>query len=179
MKIIRAETAEHIKEIRHLFREYEKLLGVDLSFQAFEEELAELPGKYAPPDGTLILAMDGQESVGCVALRKLEDHVCEMKRLFIKEQYRGKGLGRVLAERIIHEAVKQGYSLMRLDTLDRLKEAMRLYESLSFKRIKPYYLNPLPGVVYWELELTRTERADKGIHTCGDSVAKYQRGERV
>ncbi|RLB22545.1 MAG: GNAT family N-acetyltransferase [Deltaproteobacteria bacterium] len=153
MKIIRAETAEHIEGIRRLFREYERFLGVDLCFQAFEEELAGLPGKYAPPDGALLVAMEGQELAGCVALRRLEQGVCEMKRLFVKEQYRGKGIGRALAKGIIEEAARLGYSLMRLDTLDWLKEAMRLYESLGFRKTEPYYTNPLPGVVYWELEI--------------------------
>ncbi|NIO03850.1 MAG: GNAT family N-acetyltransferase [Proteobacteria bacterium] len=153
MKIIRAQTPTQIEEVRRLFREYEDFLGVDLCFQGFEEELAGLPGKYAPPDGAILIATDGHEVAGCVALRKLEAKVCEMKRLFVRSQYKGQGLGRILAERIIDEASQLGYSFMWLDTFARLKEAMRLYESLGFKRRKAYYQNPLPGVVYLELEL--------------------------
>ena len=151
--ITRAQSPDQIDEVRRLFREYERFLGVDLCFQSFEEELAGLPGKYGPPDGVLLMAMDGRQSAGCVALRKVEDGVCEMKRLYLKPQYRGQGLGRRLAERIVGEAVALGYRVMRLDTLDKLKEAMGLYEAMGFRRRDPYYGNPLPGVVYWELEL--------------------------
>ncbi len=153
MKIIRAQAPGEIEEVRRLFREYENFLGVDLCFQSFEEELAGLPGKYAPPDGALLMAIDGQKVAGCVALRRLAAGVCEMKRLFVRPEYRGQGLGRMLAERIIDEAEQLGYPLMWLDSLARLKEAMGLYESLGFKRRKPYYHNPLPGVVYLELEM--------------------------
>ncbi len=153
MKIIRAQAPGEIEEVRRLFREYENFLGVDLCFQSFEEELAGLPGKYAPPDGALLMAIDGQKVAGCVALRRLAAGVCEMKRLFVRPEYRGQGVGRMLAERIIDEAEQLGYPLMWLDSLARLKEAMGLYESLGFKRRKPYYHNPLPGVVYLELEM--------------------------
>ncbi len=159
MKVIRAQTPTQIEEVRRLFREYETFLGVDLCFQNFEEELAGLPGKYAPPRGAILIATDGHEVAGCVALRKLEAEVCEMKRLFVRPEYKGQGLGRILAERIIDEATQLGYSLMWLDTLARLKEAMRLYESLGFRRRKPYYHNPLPGVVYLELELNAPKNA--------------------
>jgi len=153
--ITRAESPDQIDEVRRLFREYERFLGVDLCFQSFEEELAGLPGKYGPPDGVLLMAMDGQQAAGCVALRKAEDGVCEMKRLFLRPQYRGQGLGRLLAERIVSEATALGYTVMRLDTLNKLKEAMGLYEAMGFRRIAAYYGNPLPGVVYWELDLGR------------------------
>jgi GNAT superfamily N-acetyltransferase len=155
IRIIRAKSPHQIDEVRRLFREYERFLNVDLCFQSFEEELAGLPGKYGPPDGVLLMAMDGRQSAGCVALRKAEDSVCEMKRLYLRPQYWGQGLGRLLAERIVSEAVALGYTVMRLDTLDRLKEAMGLYEAMGFRRRQPYYGNPLPGVVYWELILGR------------------------
>ena len=155
IRIVRAQSPHQIDEVRRLFREYEQFLGVDLCFQSFEEELAGLPGKYGPPDGVLLMAMDGRQSAGCVALRKVEDGVCEMKRLYLKPQYRGRGLGRRLAERIVSEAVTLDYRVMRLDTLDKLKEAMGLYEAMGFRRREPYYGNPLPGVVYWELDLIR------------------------
>ena len=153
MEIIRVATTEHLNEIRSLFREYEAFLGVDLCFQGFEEELAGLPGKYAPPKGAILMAVDGHSTAGCVAARALEAGVCEMKRLYVRPPYRGLGLGRRLIETIIQEAAQIGYFRMQLDTLDTLHEAMRLYEAMGFKKIAPYYDNPLPGVVYWELKL--------------------------
>lgn len=153
MKIRRAETPEEIEEVRRLFGEYEDHLGVDLCFQNFEEELAGLPGKYGPPNGTLLIGFKEGEAAGCVALRELGPGLCEMKRLFVRPEYRGAGFGRLLALTAIDTARKLGYSVMRLDTLDKLKEAMRLYESLGFRRTEPYYENPLPGAVYWELDL--------------------------
>lgn len=175
MKIKRALTTDEIEEVRRLFREYEAFLGVDLCFQNFEGELAGLPGKYAPPDGLLLIAAEGREVSGCVGLRKLEGGACEMKRLFVRPEYRGQGLGRKLAERIIDEAVSLGYSLMRLDTLDKLQEAIRLYESLGFKQREPYYHNPLSGVLYWELDLSKRKKANKGMRTDGDAAALHPR----
>ncbi len=139
--------------MRDLFREYEKFLQVDLCFQGFEQELANLPGKYAPPDGALLLALMNEQPVGCVALRKLEENICEMKRLYVKPQGRGTGLGKKLAEQIITIARQRGYMLMRLDTLKTLTEAVSLYQRLGFRQVPPYYDNPLPGALYWELDL--------------------------
>jgi ribosomal protein S18 acetylase RimI-like enzyme len=137
-----------------LFGRYEQSLGVDLCFQEFEAELASLPGKYAPPEGRLVLAMEGDRAAGCIAIRKLDAGVCEMKRLYVRPEFRSRGLGRRLAQDMIAQAAEAGYTTMRLDTLDRLAEAMALYESLGFRRTDPYYDNPLAGVVYWELSLT-------------------------
>jgi GNAT superfamily N-acetyltransferase len=153
MRVIQVKSPGEVEEIKRLFREYETLLGVDLSFQSFEDELAALPGKYAPPSGALLIAVDGERTAGCVALRKKEEGVCEMKRLFVRPQFRGRGLGRRLAARIIDEALGRGYSTMLLDTLDRLRVAMKLYQSLGFVETEPYYCNPLRGVVYWKLDL--------------------------
>jgi putative acetyltransferase len=153
MKIKRAESLSEIDEVRRLFREYEAFLGADLSFQNFENELASLPGKYAPPRGALLIGLAERDVAGCVALRELSYGVCEMKRLFVRPESRGTGLGRLLAQEIIAVARDLGYSLMRLDTLDRLRDAMQLYETLGFRRTDPYYENPLPGAVYWELDL--------------------------
>ncbi len=139
--------------MRKLFQEYEAFLNVDLCFQSFEDELANLPGRYSRPNGDLLIGLDGERAVGCVAIRKLDDGVCEMKRLFVRPIARGTGLGRRLAQEIIVIARELGYSLMRLDTLERLTEAMHLYETFGFRKIEPYYENPLPGVVYWELAL--------------------------
>jgi putative acetyltransferase len=144
----------HMEEVKCLFREYEEFLGCDLCFQGFTGELDHLPGEYAPPAGALLVAVDGSSIAGCVALRKQGEGICEMKRLFVRPGYRGTGLGRQLAVQIIETAVELGYSHMRLDTLDRLEAAMKLYRSLGFRIIDPYYSNPLPGVVYWELDLS-------------------------
>jgi ribosomal protein S18 acetylase RimI-like enzyme len=153
MEIIPATRSEHLATTRALFREYERFLDVDLCFQGFEEELAGLPGKYAPPEGALLLAVEGAEVGGCVALRALEPRVCEMKRLFVRPGCRGRGLGRALADAIIAAAAAKGYAVMRLDTLPKLQDAIRLYARLGFRTVAPYYPNPLPGVSYWEIEL--------------------------
>ncbi len=156
IRIVAATSPEQIEEVRALFREYERYLHVNLCFQSFEAELAGLPGAYAPPGGALFIAIDGERAAGCVALRKFAggDGLCEMKRLFVRPEYRGRGVGKALALRILEQAIALGYGAMRLDTLARFKEAMSLYESLDFNRIAPYYSNPLPDVVYWELGLT-------------------------
>jgi len=151
--VIPAKTTAHINTARRLFREYENFLGVDLCFQDFENELTELPGKYAPPQGALLFALVDEIVAGCVAVRKFETNICEMKRLYIRPHYRGNKIGRMLAEKIIDEAIKLGYSTMLLDTLTHLKQAMALYRSLGFRKREPYYHNPLPGVIYWELDL--------------------------
>ena len=125
-------------------------MGVDLCFQGFEQELASLPGAYAPPRGRLLLALDEGEAVGCVALRPLGDDVCEMKRLYLRPTHRGDGRGRMLAERIMDEARALGYRTMRLDTLPMMKDAIALYERLGFRPIDPYYANPVPGALFLE-----------------------------
>jgi putative acetyltransferase len=153
MNIIHVQTPQHVEEIRSLFREYEQFLNVDLCFQGFEEELAGLPGRYGPPAGALLMALDGEYAAGCVALREIDEGVCEMKRLYVRPGYRGDGIGRQLAQSIIDQAISLGYTLMRLDTLDTLKQAMGLYSSFGFTKTAPYYDNPLEGVVYWELPL--------------------------
>jgi ribosomal protein S18 acetylase RimI-like enzyme len=154
IKLLSADTPELLGQIRQLFREYQESLNVDLCFQGFEEELAGLPGRYAPPKGALFVAVDGEKTAGCVALREIAPGVCEMKRLYVRPSTRGRGLGRRLAEAAIAEGRRLGYRLMRLDTLEQLREAIGLYESLGFRRIPSYYANPLPGVIYWELRLT-------------------------
>lgn len=156
MNIIYAQSDNEIEMVRKLFREYEAFLGVNLNFQDFESELASLPGKYSPPDGALFLAMKGERAMGCGALRRFgpsRNSTCEMKRLFVRPEARGLGVGKQLAMRLVEEGVRLGYSAILLDTLERLKAAIALYESIGFVPTKPYYQNPLPGVVYWKLEL--------------------------
>jgi len=153
MEILQAITSQQVADARALFREYERSLGIDLCFQGFEQELAGLPGAYAPPRGRLLLAVDGGAPAGCVALRPLDDAVCEMKRLYVRPPYRGRRAGRRLAERVIVDAQAIGYARMRLDTLPSMKEAIALYGALGFVAIAPYYANPVPGALFLELDL--------------------------
>ena len=148
-----AETKEHLVIVRELFLEYATSLGFSLCFQDFDEELAELPGEYASPDGCLILAMEETNAVGCVALRKIDNGICEMKRLYVKSSSRGEGVGRKLVKAIIEEAEKIGYTKMRLDTVPAMKETIALYCSMGFYEIKPYRENPTVGALYMELDL--------------------------
>lgn len=149
--IHQAATIGDIQEVRSIFREYEQWLGLDLCFQSFEEEMATLPGKYSPPDGRLYLARIDGETVGCIALRKLEDGVCEMKRLYLRELARGKGVGMKLIELIISDAREIGYTKMRLDTFPpKMGKAVSLYESHGFYTIEPYYENPHGDTLFME-----------------------------
>ena len=152
--LIQAETPEQIETARLLFREYEAWLDMDLCFQGFEEELRALPGKYAPPSGRLLLAYIDEKAAGCIALRKLEDGLSEMKRLYVRDEFRGHGSGRLLVERIITEAREIGYKKMRLDTFSpKMGKAVKLYESHGFRAIPSYYDNPHEGVLFMELDL--------------------------
>jgi ribosomal protein S18 acetylase RimI-like enzyme len=154
IEIIEAETAEQIDEARTLFREYEAWFGLALCFQNFDEEVANLPGRYAAPDGRLFLARADGKLAGSIALRKLEDGVCEMKRLFVKDEFRGQRIGIALIERLIAEAQKIGYEKMRLDTFPpKMGKAVSLYESYGFREIPPYYHNPYGDTLFMELDL--------------------------
>jgi len=149
-----AESLQQIAQARELFLEYAQSLGFSLCFQNFDKELASLPGDYAPPDGRLLLAERDDQLAGCVALHKLEVEICEMKRLYLRPQFRGKGLGRVLADRIIAEARQIGYQRMRLDTVEPvMKDAVAMYRKIGFREIVPYCKNPIAGALYMELEL--------------------------
>ena len=153
MQIIAAHSAGFLPAVRELFIEYANSIEIDLCFQSFDRELAELPGKYALPEGRLFLAMENESAAGCVALRKIEDGVCELKRLYVRPAFRGSGLGRKLSETVISAAREIGYGRMRLDTLSSMKEAIALYASLGFQRIAPYYDNPSDSAVFMELKL--------------------------
>jgi len=139
---------------RELFREYEKSIGIDLSFQGFEEELASLPGKYAAPAGALIVARVDGAPMGCVALRRIDERTCEMKRLFVRPEGRGLKIGAELVRRIIEAAQARGYQAMRLDTLQTImRNAISLYQRFGFQDIEPYIYNPLPGARFMEKKL--------------------------
>jgi carbonic anhydrase len=154
LTIHQAESAAEIAQARELFLEYAQSLGFSLCFQNFDQELAGLPGDYAPPEGRLLLADYEGQPGGCVALHCIEPEVCEMKRLFLRSQFRGKGLGRALADQIIAEARRIGYRRMRLDTVEPvMKDAVAMYRKLGFKEIPPYRANPIAGAMYMELEL--------------------------
>ncbi len=153
LRIIPVETNKDIESTKNLLTEYNDSLGFDLDFQDFEEELVNLPGEYNPPRGCLLLAEYENQPAGCVALRPLSDEICEMKRLYVRPQFRGLGIGRALAEAIIEQARKIGYTLMRLDTVPSMEIARTLYASLGFKQISPYRHNPIEGAVFMELKL--------------------------
>ena len=158
-EIVCAHSIEDIENARSLFREYAAWLEIDLCFQNFEKEMSELPGDYAPPDGRLLLAFVNKALAGCIALRKLGRGVCEMKRLFVRSNFRGQGLGRQLVDAIIREAKHIGYRRMRLDTLPpKMNRAISLYLSLGFKEIEPYYNNPVPEALFMELALNKNYR---------------------
>ena len=165
-RIYPAESAAQIEQIRELFLEYAKSLGFSLCFQGFDQELAGLPGDYAPPEGRLLLAEYEEKLAGCAALHRAtsnkllvpgrgpEIRVGEMKRLYLRPEFRGKGLGRMLAERILHEARTIGYAKLRLDTVEPvMKDAVAMYRLMGFREIAPYRDNPMPGTLYMELDL--------------------------
>ena len=150
-----ARSSAEIAAVRALFVEYSAWLGFSLAYQNFDEELGSLPGKYAAPAGRLLLARIDGIPAGCGAIRRLEPAVCEMKRLFVKPEFRGYGLGRKLAQALIAEAREIGYSAMRLDTVaEKMRDAVRLYKALGFREIPAYYSGGRAGTLYFELRLT-------------------------
>jgi putative acetyltransferase len=151
IEIIPVETEQQIADAKKLFREYEAWFGMDLCFQGFEEELRGLPGKYVSPNGRLLLATVDDDSAGCIAMRGLDKEICEMKRLYVRDKFRGHALGRLLIERIINEAKIAGYKKMRLDTFpQKMGRAVNLYRTYDFYEIPAYYSNPYEGVLFME-----------------------------
>jgi len=152
--LISAETPEHIAAARELFLEYAQSLGFSLCFQGFDQELAALPGDYVPPRGRLLLAFVEAAPAGCVALHQLEPAICEMKRLYVRPQFRGLRIGHSLVDLVLAEARAIGYSKMRLDTVEPImRDAVRMYRALGFREIPSYRANPIPGALYMEREL--------------------------
>jgi ribosomal protein S18 acetylase RimI-like enzyme len=152
-----AVSAAAVAQAKELFLEYAAEWNLDLCFQNFAAELASLPGPYAPPPGRLLLAEDNHQLAGCVALRAFSEGVAEMKRLFVRPAFRGRQVGRALAEAVLREATLAGYRRMRLDTLERMRAAVALYESLGFRRIEAYRHNPLADAVFMEMDLAKGE----------------------
>ena len=153
IQIAEAHAGENLREVRNLFEEYAASLGISLDFQNFDEELANLPGSYVPPEGCLLLALWQGQAAGCVALRKICDGICEMKRLYTRKPFRSLKIGRALAEAVIKKAREIGYARMRLDTLLSMEKARALYAALGFIEIEPYRYNPIEGAAFMELTL--------------------------
>jgi len=156
VELVYVESGPQLEEIRALFLEYARSLDFNLCFQSFDKELDTLPGRYAPPQGRLILCRVNGAAAGCIAVKPLRtDGLCEMKRLFVRPEFRGKGIGLKLAARIIEDAKKIGYRAIRLDTITGpMNAAIAMYRSLGFKEIPPYYDNPVPNAAFFEFTLT-------------------------
>lgn len=153
MKISIKSAYEQIESVKVLFSEYNQMLGVNLNFQNYEQELDQLPGKYALPDGRLYIAWVKNTAAGCIALRRINDRACEMKRLYVRPEFRGYQIGQMLADQIIADAIELEYKYMLLDTLTTLENAVALYKKLGFYEIEPYYQNPLENVIYMRFDL--------------------------
>lgn len=161
IEIVAAHESGSIPAVRELFLEYAASLGFSLCFQSFDEELASLPGKYAPPRGRLLLLHCDGRLAGCVALRPLENRICEMKRLYVRPEFRGRGLGKALVDRVLAEARSIGYGRIRLDTVEPVMgAAVAMYRSLGFYEIPPYGPHPVPGTLWLELDLRAGEASN-------------------
>lgn len=158
IRICKAESIINIEIARKLFLEYGSLRCYDIALGDYEKEINELPGEYSSPHGCLLIAFFNDDPVGCVALRKIDNKTCEMKRLFLKQKYRGKKIGKALVFEIIEEARRIGYKIMRLDTHPSMKDAELLYRSVGFDEIEAYRFNPIKGVKFFELDLERYKK---------------------
>ena len=153
VEIVAAASDARLREARALFEEYAEWIGIDLEYQGFAKELAELPGRYAPPSGRLLLALVDGEAAGCVALRRLDVETAEVKRLFVRARGRERGVGRALMEALLREARAAGYARVRLDTLPSMTSARTIYAAMGFREIAPYYPSPVEGTTFLELPL--------------------------
>ena len=153
IKAVSTEDTELVLKVKELIQEYALSLGFDLAFQDFEEEMETFPTQYSEPYGRLLVAEDEDEIIGCVGLRNLGDGICEMKRLYVKPEFQGKGTGRALVQAIIKEACEIGYTTIRLDTIPAMNAAINLYLSSGFRETTPYRYNPISGARYFELKL--------------------------
>ncbi|MDR7314593.1 GNAT family N-acetyltransferase [Brevibacillus nitrificans] len=149
---------EDLDQVKQLFMEYTHSLDIDLSFQDFEAEYKALPGKYGPPDGVLLLASVDGQAAGCIALRKIGEGICEMKRLYVRDAFRGLRIGKILIQAILEKASQLHYDVMRLDTLPTMVKAQALYHSFGFYHIEPYVFNPIEGAVFMEVKLNEDGR---------------------
>lgn len=154
MQIIVARTPAQYQAAVSLFKEYAQGLGIDLQFQQFDQELQVIPTRYGPPQGELWLIQDTDQWVGCAALKQLDEHTCELKRMFVQPAYRGRGLADQLMEQALTTALDLGYQVMKLDSLRRLTPALKLYQRYGFEETTPYNYNPEADVVYFEKRLT-------------------------
>ena len=155
IEIIDVHTSEEVEKAKELFQEYAESLGFELCFQNFKKELVNFPYQYSPPDGRLFLARFKDQFIGCIGLRKFEKRICEIKRLYVRPDFRGKQAGRALAKAAVKAAKTIGYEYIRLDTLPSMKSANKLYGSLGFEHIGTYRHNPIKGAIYMELNLKR------------------------
>lgn len=175
ISIVQASSPELVRTARQLFLEYGNSLGFSLRFQSFEEELAGLPGRYAPPEGRLLLAYSDRQLAGCGAFRMLDraNRICEMKRLYARPAFRGQGFGRALATELMRLASQAGYTHMRLDTVaDRMREAVALYRSLGFHEIEPYNEHPIAGTLFMEALLPLTDGSASPYATAKSPLQK-------
>jgi ribosomal protein S18 acetylase RimI-like enzyme len=161
IEIVHVNDGDNLEQIRLIFREYADLLGIDLSFQNFDDELRILPATYVLPDGLLLLAFYDHQAAGCVAIRRFDAETCEMKRLYVRSQFQGLKIGKHLAVKIIEEAKNFGYRRMVLDTLSSMMQAQKLYASLGFRKIPAYYHNPQEDVVFMQLDLGKNRAYSK------------------
>lgn len=148
-----ANSPEHYSDVKTLFLEYAESLGFDLCFQNFDKEISDLKSEYTDNGGCILLCYQNNIPAGCVGLRRFKDDICEMKRLYLRNEFRGKGIGRALAEKITGKAREYGYKAMRLDTISTMKEAISLYKTMGFKEVNAYRENPVKGAIYMELDL--------------------------
>ena len=154
LAVVRATTTSELADVKALFLEYAQSLSFSLCFQNFDQEVASLPGAYAPPSGCLLLAREGGVAAGCIAFRDSRNRICEMKRLYVRPAFRGRALGELLVTRLIAEARHSGYGRMRLDTVSSsMQSAIHLYRRLGFLEVPPYYDNPIEGALYLERAL--------------------------